>query len=70
MTATHQRPGQGKTKHDVMIRPLKDLHAKLLAIAEAEHRDAGPQALKFVEDGIERYLAENPELARQLQATA
>lgn len=64
------RPGQAKTNHDVMIRPNKELHRQLAAIAEQEERKHGPQALQFVKEGVDRYLADNPELARQLQATA
>jgi hypothetical protein len=67
---TQQRPGQGKATHDVMVRPNLTTHRKLELIAAMENRRSGPQALKFVEEGIDRYLAENPELAKQLQAQA
>ena len=54
--------------HDVMVRPSKDLHRKLAAIAAHEKRKNGPQALQFVEEGVERYLAEHPHIAEQIQA--
>lgn len=54
--------------HDVMVRPSIDIYAKLTAIAAIERRSNGPQALKFVEEGINRYLAEHPCLAEQIES--
>jgi hypothetical protein len=56
-------PKQNSDKHDVMIRPSKTYHRKLLAIAAKEQRYPGRQALKFVEDSIDQYLDQHPELA-------
>ncbi len=53
--------------HDVMVRPANDIYRKLAFIAEVEKRNHGPQALKFVEEGINRYLEDNPHIAEQLQ---
>lgn len=56
-------------KHSVMTRPPKSLYKKLEAIAQNEKRPCGPQALFFIEAGIDAYLEANPELKQQLEAT-
>ncbi len=53
--------------HDVMVRPANDIYQKLAFIAAIEKRNHGPQALKFVEEGISRYLSDHPDIAKQLQ---
>lgn len=52
--------------HDVMVRPSIDTHKKLIAIAKHEKRNPGPQALKLVEEGVNKYLIDHPEVASQL----
>jgi len=52
--------------HDVMVRPSIDTHKKLIAIAKHEKRNPGPQALKLVEEGVNQYLIDHPEVAAQL----
>lgn len=56
--------------HDVMVRPANDIYRKLAFIAAIEKRNHGPQALKFIEEGITRYLSDHPHIAKQLQEQA
>lgn len=53
-----------------MVRPANDIYQKLAFIAAIEKRNHGPQALKFVEEGITRYLSDHPHIAKQLQEQA
>ena len=54
----------------VMTRPKLDIHQALELIARHENRKNGPQATVFINEGVERYLEENPHIAEQLQTQA
>ncbi|MBD3609286.1 MAG: hypothetical protein HUJ30_01930 [Gammaproteobacteria bacterium] len=49
-----------------MVRPSKSHYSKLQAIAAVEDRRPGTQATRFLEEAIDNYVEQHPEVAEQL----